>query len=97
MDASSLLHHLVSLPDYREQIAHIECIPPREPAPGKLDAPLHPSLQACLESLHIPALYSHQADALNAILAGRNVVIATPSASGKTLCYHLATLDALFT
>src|SRR3989304_2364781 len=46
-------------------------------------------------SLGISALYSHQAKALNAILAGKNVIIATPSASGKTLCYHLATLDAL--
>jgi DEAD/DEAH box helicase domain-containing protein len=48
-----------------------------------------------LESLGISALYSHQTKALNAIFAGKNVIIATPSASGKTLCYHLASLDAL--
>ena len=95
MDAAAFLHHLVSLPDYRQQIVHIERIPHQGAIFGKLDNPLHPSLQACLESLGISALYSHQAKALNAILAGRNVIIATPSASGKTLCYHLATLDAL--
>jgi len=95
MDAAAFLHHLVSLPDYRQQVVHIERIPSQGASFGKLDNPLHPSLQASLESLGISALYSHQAKALNAILAGRNVIIATPSASGKTLCYHLATLEAL--
>jgi len=95
MDAAAFLHHLVSLPDYRQQIVHIERIPHQGAIFGKLDNPLHPSLQASLESLGISALYSHQAQALNTILVGRNVIIATPSASGKTLCYHLATLDAL--
>jgi DEAD/DEAH box helicase domain-containing protein len=95
MDAAAFLHHLVNLTDYRHQIVHIERIPHQGAIFGKLDNPLHPGLQACLESLGISNLYSHQAKALNAILAGKNVIIATPSASGKTLCYHLATLDAL--
>ena len=95
MDAAAFLHHLVNLTDYRHQIVHIERIPHQGAIFGKLDNPLRPGLQACLESLGISTLYSHQAKALNAILAGKNVIIATPSASGKTLCYHLATLDAL--
>jgi len=95
MDAAAFLHHLVSLSDYRQQLVHIESIPPQGALTGKLDTPLDSALQVCLESLGISALYSHQAKALNAILAGKNVIIATPSASGKTLCYHLATLDAL--
>ncbi|TET43236.1 MAG: DEAD/DEAH box helicase, partial [Dehalococcoidia bacterium] len=95
MDAAAFLHHLVSLPDYRQQVVHIERIHPQAALTGKLDNPLHSALQTCLESLGISALYSHQAKALNAIFAGKNVIIATPSASGKTLCYHLATLDAL--
>ena len=95
MDAAAFLHHLVSLTDYRQQIAHIERIPHQGAIFGKLDKPLHPSLQTCLESVGISALFSHQTEALNAIFAGKNVIIATPSASGKTLCYHLATLDAL--
>jgi DEAD/DEAH box helicase domain-containing protein len=95
MDAAAFLHHLISLTDYRQQIVHIERIPHQGAIFGKLDNPLHPNLQVCLESLGISALYSHQTKALNAILAGKNVIIATPSASGKTLCYHLATLDAL--
>jgi DEAD/DEAH box helicase domain-containing protein len=95
MDATSFLHHLLSLTDYGQQIVHIERIPHQGAIPGRLDEPLHPTIQTCLDSLGISALYGHQAEALNAIFAGRNVIIATPSASGKTLCYHLATLDAL--
>jgi len=95
MDAAAFLHHVVSLTDYRQQIAHIERIPHQGAIFGKLDKPLNSGLQTCLESVGISALFSHQAQALNAIFAGKNVIIATPSASGKTLCYHLATLDAL--
>ena len=75
MDAAAFLHHLVNLPDYRQQIVHIERIPPQAALVGKLDNPLHPALQTCLESLGISALYSHQAKALNAILTGKNVII----------------------
>jgi len=95
VDAAAFLHHLVSSSDYSQQVVHIERIAPQGAIFGELDNPLYPDLQACLKSLGISALYSHQAKALNAILAGKNVIIATPSASGKTLCYHLATLDAL--
>jgi DEAD/DEAH box helicase domain-containing protein len=95
MDAAAFLHHLLSLTDYSQQIVHIERIPHQGAIFETLDNPLHPSLQTCLEPLDISGLYSHQAQALNAIFAGKNVIIATPSASGKTLCYHLATLDAL--
>lgn len=95
MDAATFLHYLVTLPDYRQQIVHIERIPAQDATIDKLDEPLHPGLQTCLESLGISGLYSHQAKAVNAIFSEKNVIIATPSASGKTLCYHLATLDAL--
>jgi DEAD/DEAH box helicase domain-containing protein len=95
MDASAFLHHLISLTDYQQQAVHIERISHQSAIFGKLDKALHPGLQTCLKSLDISALYSHQAKALNATFAGKNVIIATPSASGKTLCYYLATLDAL--
>ncbi|MFO7772337.1 MAG: DEAD/DEAH box helicase [Dehalococcoidia bacterium] len=95
MDAAAFLDYLLTLTEYQQQIVHIERIPPQDATPGKLDARLHPDLQTCLESLGISTLYSHQAKAVNVIFGGNNVIIATPSASGKTLCYHLSTLDAL--
>jgi len=95
MDATAFLNHLKSLPAYKQQMVHVERIPPQEAVTGKLEElSLSPALKARLESSGISSLYRHQVEALSAILAGKNVIIATPSASGKTLCYHLATLEA---
>jgi len=95
MYADAFLHHLTTLPDYRQQIAHIQRIPPRDATFGKVDRPLHPALQSRLESLGISSLYSHQAIAVNAARCGKHVMVATASASGKTLCYNLVVLEAV--
>src|SRR5262245_36431172 len=54
-----------------------------------------PRLRAALAARGIEQLYTHQADAFAHILAGRNVVTITPTASGKTLCYNAPVLDAI--
>jgi DEAD/DEAH box helicase domain-containing protein len=53
------------------------------------------SLRRVLEARGIRQLYSHQADCWNHLSAGRNVVVVTPTASGKTLCYNLPVLERL--
>jgi len=95
MDAAAFLHYLATLPDYKQQIVHTEHIPLQDAVLAKLDKPLHPALEARLTSSGMSALYSHQVEALNAIFAGKNIILSTPAASGKTLCYHLATLEAI--
>ncbi|MBI4476255.1 MAG: DEAD/DEAH box helicase, partial [Acidobacteria bacterium] len=61
------------------------------PFPPAIDARLH----AIFARRGIRELYSHQAEAVSHALAGRNVVITTPTASGKTLCYNLPILEAI--
>ena len=95
MDAPAFINFLASSSNYRQQIVHTQRIPSQVAIPGKLDKPLSRPLQTRLDSLGISSLYCHQAEAINAIFTGKNVIIATPSASGKTLCYHLATLEAI--
>ncbi len=58
-------------------------------------APLTSGIQRALGARGIERLYSHQARAIQAALAGRHVVVATPTASGKSLCFHLPVLQAL--
>ncbi|HLV66035.1 MAG TPA: DEAD/DEAH box helicase [Polyangiaceae bacterium] len=60
-----------------------------------LPAGLGEGPRRALAALGISELYSHQVEAIEAALAGRNVVIATPTASGKSLCFHLPVLEAL--
>jgi len=54
-----------------------------------------PRLRQALAERRIARLYTHQADALEQTAAGRNVVVVTPTASGKTLCYNLPVLNLL--
>ncbi|NLN07901.1 MAG: DEAD/DEAH box helicase [Firmicutes bacterium] len=56
---------------------------------------LHRSLCEGLRRRGINRLYSHQAEALAALNAGQHVVVVTPTASGKTLCYNLPVLNAI--
>lgn len=61
------------------------------PVPPALDSRLH----AALRARGIEQLYSHQSAAVEHALARRNVVIVTPTASGKTLTYNLPVLDTI--
>ena len=56
---------------------------------------LDPALGDALARRGIRQLYTHQRAAIAAARAGRHVVIATPTASGKSLCFHLPVLDAI--
>ena len=95
MYADAFLHHLTKLADYKQQVAHIQYIPPQDASFGNLDKPLHPTLQSRLESLCITSLYTHQAKAINTARYGKNIMVATASASGKTLCYNIPALEAI--
>src|SRR5262249_11747986 len=58
--------------------------------------PLHAKTIATIQRrLGGRALYKHQLDALNMLFAGQNVVIATGTSSGKTLCYQIPILEDL--
>ncbi|MEY3162837.1 MAG: hypothetical protein RIT25_2832 [Planctomycetota bacterium] len=56
---------------------------------------LHPDLVRTLQEKGIPELYAHQREAADLLHAKKHTVVATSTASGKSLCYHLPVLDAL--
>src|SRR5258706_4796278 len=61
------------------------------PFPSSLD----PRIAEALRARGIEQLFSHQARAWELVEAGRHVVVVTPTASGKTLCYNLPALQSL--
>ena len=79
---------------YKKQIVNIQEIPAQEASFGELEKPLPENLQTCILNRKIK-LYSHQAQAINLAREGKNVVIATPTASGKTLAFNIPVLEAL--
>ncbi len=72
-------------------------IPAREAEYVDLAEDIAPALRQALDKRGIQQLYSHQADAFQSIQSGKNVVVVTPTASGKTLCYNLPVLHHLIT
>lgn len=95
MDVRAIIERLKNEETYRGQIEHLEVIPPREPAFEPLSRELQPRLREALEARGVIALYPHQARALEAIADGRHVIVASGTASGKSLCYHLPVMDAV--
>jgi DEAD/DEAH box helicase domain-containing protein len=95
MNAEAFLARLQHNRHYRGQIAGVRVLEARAAALRAPLAPLPPAAQAVLRGEGIDALYSHQADAYDAVVAGHDVVICTGTASGKSLCYHLPVLAAL--
>lgn len=74
---------------YHHQIREVD------PSFGKLSDTLEGHVRNILESNGITSLYSHQEEAINLIQEGHDVIIATPTASGKSMIYNLPVLSDL--
>ncbi|MDA8092694.1 MAG: DEAD/DEAH box helicase [Betaproteobacteria bacterium] len=82
---------------YAQRITGELVIPPRPGQFARFPAGLDPRLDHALRARGIHQLYSHQRQAWDAIMDGQSVVIVTPTASGKTLCYNLPVLHQALT
>jgi DEAD/DEAH box helicase domain-containing protein len=78
-----------------EILTAIRHYPAREAQWADFPAWANGELRAAYAGKGIRQLYSHQAAAAETVRAGKNVVIVTPTASGKTLCYNLPILNAI--
>ena len=74
---------------YSDRITGSIFLPGQEGSYAELPSDLPAALAAALRTRGIERLYSHQAEAWHAVQAGENVVVVTPTASGKSLCYTL--------
>ncbi len=94
MNAAQFVEWLSSSP-FGSQITAVHRLPEREsryaPWPNELD----PRIVEALQRRGIARLYTHQAQAIAHALLGENVLVVTPTASGKTLCYNVPILQAL--
>ncbi len=92
---SPLLKLLEGLALRDGQVVHVETLEARAATYQDPAAPLSDPLAAQLGDQGIDRLYSHQARALDTVRAGKNAVVVTGTASGKTLCYNLPVLETL--
>jgi DEAD/DEAH box helicase domain-containing protein len=89
MSFEEILRDMVREKGDENRMTHLEVIPAREATYIDLPEDLHPVLVAALGRLGVSRLYPHQAQALDLIKKGENIIISTGTASGKSLCYHL--------
>src|SRR5438552_676576 len=90
-----ILDDLLTSPSTGPCITATRHFPPRPPVLVPLPSSLDPRLGEALRARGMGELYSHQARAWELIEKGHHLVVVTPTASGKTLCYNLPALQAL--
>jgi len=96
MDVDAFLNEIRSSPAYRDQIVHVHEVPARDAQyapPGA--AGLSEGTAQALSRLGFDRLYTHQAEGIRAVLDGRDVVVASGTASGKSLCYVAPILEMI--
>ena len=80
---------------FLENVTALEHLPESPGSYAPYPAWVHPRLKAVLSREGIERLYSHQAEAIELIRINKDVVLVTPTASGKTLCYNLPVLQRI--
>lgn len=94
MAVSDLIRLLNVNPVYRTRLVHMKTTEPEPARYGRLDSPLSHALDAYLEQNGI-RLYLHQCEAINHARAGKNVILTTSTASGKTLAFNIPVFSQL--
>ena len=95
MNTGQLLTYLKSNPDFASNVTHWQVMPARPAKYADYPEGFDPALRAVLESRGVKRLYSHQRRALDLAQAGKDFVVITPTASGKTMCYNLPVLSEI--
>ncbi|MFH1887182.1 MAG: DEAD/DEAH box helicase [Pseudomonadota bacterium] len=91
--ASEYVRALVESRSLGPLVVHRQDLPARQARFAGVKTPWRPAMEAFLSAAGIGPLYSHQAEAMDLARAGRDVVTATPTASGKTFIYNLPVIE----
>jgi DEAD/DEAH box helicase domain-containing protein len=95
MNVEAFLDEIQCEPEYAGQMVHVREVPARPACYGPPECPESSELREALARAGVERLYSHQAEALQLVREGHNILVATGTASGKTLCYALPIIEAL--
>jgi len=91
----NVLAALLEEPSIARGVVHHEVIPPKPAEHADFPSWVDPRIVAGLAARGIERPYTHQAEAIEAAHAGQDIVVVTPTASGKSLCYTVPILQAI--
>ena len=92
MDLSHYIEALKTHPEFGEAFVYHRHLPPRPSVYGP-QLTFHGDIARNMHRLGLDRLYSHQVEAIKHLRRGSNVMVATPTASGKSLIYNLIVLE----
>lgn len=95
MNLDQLLQKLRSNQAFMSNVTNWKEIPAKKAQYADFGHYLDPRLVSACKKRGISKLYTHQRSAMDALNRGENIVVVTPTASGKTLCYNLPILNAI--
>ena len=95
MNVAQIIDRLKADHSFRASLTAWRALPARPAQYAGFPDAVHPKLIEGLGKHGIRDLYTHQREAVDAVLGGENVCVVTPTASGKTLCYNLPVLNRL--
>jgi|GEM_PF-3118665 len=93
MAIEDTIRNIKSSKSYNNQIAHIEDIPHKEPEYSSIE--LKPLSNFALDQVGIKQLYTHQVETIKHIRNGKDVVLVTSTASGKTMTYMVPIFESV--
>src|SRR3989440_556557 len=95
MSVEMVLDRLLVQDEFRRHLRLDHTLPARQARYAGFPDSLDMRLGQALAARGITRLYTHQAQATSLALAGKDLVVVTPTASGKTACYNLPVLQAM--
>lgn len=93
MNVSAYIQALLASPHFAGQVAHHRLVPSQPAHFATPVRPYPPAIHKLLAGQGLQQLYAHQAQGMDCIRAGQSVVVATPTASGKSLIYNLPVVE----
>ena len=95
MNLAQIASYLKDENKYKNRITHWETIPPKDGEYVDFPSDISLKLKNVLKEKGFKQLYSHQGRAYEIVENNDNLIVVTPTASGKTMCYNLPVLDKI--
>ena len=95
MNLDQFLDSLKEDRGFMQCVSNWQVLPPREARYAPWPEGMDERIREALLKRGIRQLYTHQVESLEKVSKGEDVVVVTPTASGKTMCYNLPVLSAI--
>lgn len=95
MNITSFINRLKTSREYKTQVVHHHIIPQRKPVFCDEENFLKSETSSALKDAGVDRIYSHQYESIKAVRDKKNIILSTPTSSGKTLAYNIPVFESV--